>query len=177
MFIRFVALAMLLGLGGCSSSGYAVKDDFDNPYTKDLYKKLESTVENSRYDEQASNIKLAESAASVSRSLQELARIERSVHNVQHVRDDSSIIQARLDGRTTVDWTGRLDTLLKKIAKTGNLKYRAVGNQPAIPLIVSVNEKDVLITDLIRNVAYQVQNQASVTLTKDKVIQLQYLKN
>ena len=177
MLIRLVALAMLLGLVGCSSSVNAPKKDLDSPYTKDLFDKLDTTVASSHFDEQASNVKLAESAASVSHSLQELAKIERSVHNVQHVKEDPNIIQARLSDRTTVDWTGRLDTFLQKIAKTGNLQYRTVGVAPPIPVIVSVNEKDVLITDLIRNVAYQVQSQASVTLTKDKVIQLQYLKS
>ena len=83
----------------------------------------------------------------------------------------------KLGGRTTVDWTGPLDTFLRKVAQTGSLQYRSLGNAPAIPIIVSVNERDILLTDLILNVAYQVQNQASVTLTKDKVIQLQYLKN
>ncbi len=177
MFVRLFSVLILLGLTGCSNSGYSVKDDFDNPYTKNLYKSLEVTVANSHYDEQSSNLKLAESAAAISQSLQELARIQRSVHDVDQVRDDPNIIKVKLGGRTNVDWTGPLDTFLKKVAQTGNLQYRALGNAPAIPIIVSVNERDILLTDLIRNVAYQVQNQASVTLTKDKVIQLQYLKN
>ena len=177
MIIRFLVGVILLVLGGCDSTGYTVRDDFDNPYTKDLYTRLESTVANSRFDEQSSNTKLAESAASISSSLQELARIQRSVHDINHLRDDPNIIRVQLSGRTNVDWTGPVDTFLKKIAQTANLKFRTVGNPPAVPVIVSLTEKDVLITDLIRNVAYQVQNRASVTLTKDKVIELQYYKN
>ena len=170
---------MLLLISGCTSqqdyTGYTVKDDFENPHVKNLYTALERSVKESRYDEQASNVKLVEVSTAVSKSLRELARIQRSINDVSKYKDDSSIIQAKVGGKTSIDYTGSVEILLRRIAKTTGLGFRTIGNPPPVPTIVSVNKRDVMITDLIRDVAYQVQTQASVTLTNEKVIEVRYL--
>ena len=174
MVVNILSLVLVLSLLGCSSGGYQVTDNFENPYSKNLYKKLDSVVTTSRYDEQASNVKIAESARSISDSLQELAKIQRSVNNLKKIKEDPNLIKADVDVVTSVDWTGPIDTLLKKIAKSSSLKYRSLGNPPAVPILVSVNKNNITVSDLIRDIAYQVQNQASVALTKDRVIELRY---
>tara|TARA_B100000989_G_scaffold64995_2_gene45071 strand:+ start:772 stop:1311 length:540 start_codon:yes stop_codon:yes gene_type:complete len=176
-FSHVFFLAVLLG--GCSSNGtytkYSLEEKFENPHGKNLYQGLDNIIKESRYDEQASNVKLVEVSTAVSQSLNELARIQRSVHSVKHFKDDSKIIQHRVVGKTSVDWTGPVETLLKRIAKSSSLRFRTIGTPPAIPIIVSVNQKDIRVSDLIRDVAYQVQNQASISLSKDKVIEVRYL--
>ena len=177
MHFRHIVFIALL-LTGCTSqqdyTGYALQDNFDNPHVKDLYATLDKTVKQSSYDEHASNVKLVEVSTAVSNSLRELARIQRSVNDVQVLKDDRNVIQAKIAGKTSVDWTGPIESLLKRIAKTGKLNFRTIGNPPPVPIIVSVNKRDVLITDLVRDVAYQVQTQASVVVTKDKVIEIRY---
>jgi hypothetical protein len=40
-----------------------------------------------------------------------------------------------------------------------------------------VSAKDVYVPDLIRDVAYKIQPQAAITLSKDKVLELRYFKS
>ena len=173
-----VCLITLL-LVGCSSqsdyNNYSLQEEYDNPHTKNLYSVLDRTMKNSRYDEQASNVKLVEVSTSVSQSLRELAQIQRSVNSINHFKDDPMIIQAKLNDKTTIDWTGPVESVLKRFAKTSKLSFRTIGTPPPVPVIVSVNKRDVLITDLIRDIAYQVQSQASVILTKDRIVEVRYL--
>lgn len=177
MRLRHTCL-LLLFLTGCTTqqdyTGYTIKDDYENPHVKNLYAALDRTVKQSRYDEQASNVKLVEVSNSVSKSLRELAQIQRSVHSVDHFKEDAMLIQAKVPGKTSIDYTGSVEILLKRIAKTSDIRFRSIGNPPPVPIIVSVNKRDELITDLIRDVAYQVQTQASVTLTKDRVVEIRY---
>ena len=173
------ACLLMLIISGCSSqgeyTGYSVQEEYDNPHANNLYSVLDRTMKNSRYDEQASNVKLVEVSTSVSQSLRELAQIQRSVNSVDHFKDDPKIIQVKLNDKTTIDWTGPVESVLKRIAKTSHLSFRTIGNPPPVPVIVSVNKRDVLITDLIRDIAYQVQSQASVILTKDRIVEVRYL--
>lgn len=178
MFTRLLVFCMLALLFGCSSSrsgdGYSVRDEFRNPHDKNLYTALQRSIKESRYDEQASNAKLVEVSAAVSNSLRELAKIQRSIHDVRQFKADPSLSRLVVPGQTSVDWTGPAHTFLEKIARSSGLKFRSVGNPPPVPIIVSVNKRDIRINDLIVDVAYQIQNQATVAITKGKVVELRY---
>ena len=179
MRARWLVFILPWLMSGCDSGSpsrkYSLSDEFVNPHDRGLYKALHTALKDSSHDEQASNAKLVEVSTGVSQSLRELAKIQRSVHNVQHVSDDPKMLQVALPQRTTIDWTGPVDRFMEKIAHTAGLRYRVVGTPPPVPIIVSVNKRDVRMGDLIRDVAYQVQNQAIIMVTKDKVIELRYI--
>lgn len=169
IFITVTALFFLAGCGHFS----AVDASNTNTYGNHLYSGVEYLEKQSRYNEESSNVILAQAAASVSQSLQELAKIQRSVQNVSRVREDPSLQHLKITGRTSLDWTGPVDTLLAKIALHAKVKFVSFGNKPALPIIVSVNEKDISLANLIRNISYMVQNQALVTY-KNNTIELRY---
>ena len=144
--------------------------------SSELYTALTNAAKNSRYDETDSNDKLAEAAASVSQSLSELAQIQRSVHEVKQFKSDPNLVRIKA-GKVSIDWTGPVDTLLGKIAQSTKLHYRTIGNKPPLPIIVSVNAHDVFVSDLIRDVAYKVQSQAAISLSKDNILELRYFRS
>ena len=173
MLLRVITLFALI-ISGCAS-------DYDTPSlapknTSELYQALTDTAKNSHFDEVDSNNKLAEAAASVSQSLAELAQIQRSIHEIKQFKSDPNLVRVKA-GKVSIDWTGPVETLLGKIAHTTNLHYRTIGNKPPLPIIVSVTKEDTYVADLIRDVAYKIQAQAAISLSKDNVLELRYFKS
>lgn len=161
-----------LFLTGCSNFS-SVSPSASNPYAGHLYDGIKQLADKSHYDEQTSNIILAQAAVSVSQSLQELAKIQRSVNDITSVKEDPTLRNLKISGRTSLDWTGPVETLLAKIAKNAHCELSILGKKPALPVIVSISKKDASMADIIRDISYMVQNQAIVSY-KNKTIELRY---
>lgn len=125
---------------------------------------------------QAAQIKLAEAAASVSQSLNQLAALEKAVHPTAKIPappDPASIGMAKL---ASVNWTGPVEPLIRKIAAATHYRVRVVGRRPAIPALVSVNAQNTPIADILRDASFQVEKKANVVLyPRTRVIEIRYL--
>lgn len=164
-------ILFIFSISGCAPSSNSPQSTAEN--TPELYDALTQAAKSSRYDEVDSNDKLAEAAASVSQSLAELAQIERSVHEIKQFKSDPNFVRLKA-GKVSIDWTGPVESLLGKIAQSSKLHYRTIGTKPPLPIIVSITVKDTYVSDLVRDIAYKVQNQASISLTKDNVLEIRY---
>jgi len=122
------------------------------------------------------NIKLAEAANSVSDSLIELARIEKVTKPIK--RNPTNIPYAyNLQPHATVDWSGPVEELVAKIAKTSHYRLRVLGTKPAIPALVSVSMKDKPMADILRNIDYQIAQKGTIFVyPKSKIIEIRYAK-
>tara|TARA_B100001093_G_C26223451_1_gene757116 strand:+ start:46 stop:567 length:522 start_codon:yes stop_codon:yes gene_type:complete len=172
--LRILIILSVLFVVGCTTESQSSVSETSN--SSELYTALTGAAKASRYDEVDSNDKLAIAAASVSESLAELAQIQRSVHEVKQFKTDPNLVQIKA-GRVSIDWTGPVESLLGKIAQSTDIHYRTIGTKPPLPIIVSVTANDVLVSDLIRDVAYKIQNQAAISLSKDKVLELRYFRS
>ncbi|MEC8460970.1 MAG: DotD/TraH family lipoprotein [Pseudomonadota bacterium] len=142
-------------------------------YTSNLYNGINLLARRSHHDSETSNVVLSQAAVSVSQSLQELAKIQRSVHNIAQVKEDPSLLKIDIKGNTSIDWTGPVESILSKIAVHTKHKFVTFGTKPAIPIIISLNKQDISIADLVRDIAYSVQRQASVVYKNNK-LELRY---
>ena len=172
--LRILIILSVLFVVGCTTESQSSVSETSN--SSELYTALTSAAKASRYDEVDSNDKLAIAAASVSESLAELAQIQRSVHEVKQFKSDPNLVQIKA-GRVSIDWTGPVESLLGKIAQSTDIHYRTIGTKPPLPIIVSVTANDVLVSDLVRDVAYKIQSQAAISLSKDKVLELRYFRS
>jgi defect in organelle trafficking protein DotD len=119
--------------------------------------------------------KLAESAATVSASFEALARVERANQKRHKKLASTPAITVQMSGLATVDYTGPVDTILKQIAKASKVRYRKLGHPKGTPILVSVNSRNTKIVDIIRDISYQVQKQATIKLyPHNKVLELRY---
>lgn len=116
-------------------------------------------------------------AESVSNSMRELALIEAS--KVPKQKLVSNEAPAGLDAKLNVNWSGPIGEFMASAAKLSvgySLKVR--GKQPAIPVIVTINTKNVTLYDLIRDAAVQCGVRANVTIDAsdedNKLIILEY---
>lgn len=122
--------------------------------------------------------KLANAADSISNSLQELAEIERATHPQAKL---PSPIEPDLIGMgqlASLDWTGPIGPLVKKIAEASNYKLHVLGTPPAIPILVSISAKDIPLGDILRDAGFQCGNKANIVVyPASKIIELRYVKS
>ncbi len=121
---------------------------------------------------------LAEASYSVSRSMVDLAEVAQSAHPIPNVAPPPNPASYGMGGLTTVDWSGPVEPLVRQIAKAADYRVRILGTPPAIPVIVTVYEKNAMLGDILRDVGYQCGRRASlIVYPESRVIELRYAKN
>jgi len=121
---------------------------------------------------------LAEASYSVSHSIVELAESAEAAHPIPDISPPPSPASYGMGGVTSVDWSGPIEPLLQQIAKAADYRVRVLGTTPAIPVLVTLNEKNVMLGDVLRNAGYQCGRRASVVVfPESRVIELRYAKN
>ncbi len=129
--------------------------------------------------DQNAQAQLAEAAVSVDKSLQELSAIKIATHPQIHLAPPVSPAQLGMEEISSIDWTGPIEPLLKKIAVASQYRLKVLGTPPAIPIIVTVNATDQPLADILRDVTFQAQNKAGIVVYPGKtpasrVIELRY---
>lgn len=168
-----VTALSFLALTGCSSHTEA-------DLTASLNNNLLSSVDMDRYtrvdDAQAV---LAETAVSVSNSLNKLARVEQAANSTKIDRGWKQAPLTRqmpgLGRLVNVDFTDLAEDDIIHLAKAAHYKFRVLGKRPTIPAMVSIHAKNVPIGDVIRDIGYQIRHQARIVVDpKKRVIELRY---
>jgi hypothetical protein len=122
-------------------------------------------------------VALAQSANSVSQSLQNLDATEQAANPPHSVTAPPNPATYGMAIPASLNWTGPADTAIAKIAEASNYKFRTVGQKPVIPLIVSVNRKNSTLGAILRDIGLQCKQQAQVVIfPKLKLIELRYLE-
>ena len=121
---------------------------------------------------------LAEASFAVSQSAVNLAETVQAAHPEARLQAPPDPDTYGMGGLTTIDWSGPVEPLVRQIANASNFKVRVLGNKPAIPLLVTVYAKNVMLGDILRDIGYQCGKRATVVVfPKNKVIELRYAKN
>ena len=123
-------------------------------------------------------IKLAEAASSISRSMLEMARVVKDVNppNKDNVLTIPSAYN--LQSRASVDWSGPIQELTAQIAKAAHYRLRVLGREPAVPVLISMNVKDVSLAEILRDIDYQAGKKATIHVyPNSQVVELRYDKH
>lgn len=121
---------------------------------------------------------LAEASYAVSRSIVDIAETEQAADPNLTIAPPPNPVSYGMGGLSTVDWSGPVEPLLQQIARASNYRVRVLGTAPAIPVLVTIYSKNVMLGDILRDVGYQVGKRACVVLfPRDRVIELRYAKN
>lgn len=121
---------------------------------------------------------LAEASFSVSRSLVDLAETEQAANPLDCLEPPPNPADYGMGGLTTIDWSGPVEPLLRQIANASNYQVRTLGTPPAIPVLVTVNAKNVMLGDVLRDVGYQAGKRANIVVFPgSRVIEIRYAKN
>lgn len=126
----------------------------------------------------ASQASLAEASYSVSRSIVDLAETAQAAHPLPAIDPPPSPASYGMAGLTTIDWSGPVEPLLKQLAAASNYRLAVLGTPPAIPVLVTMYTKNVMLSDVLRDTAFQCGRRASVIVyPMARLIELRYAKN
>lgn len=121
---------------------------------------------------------LAEASYAVSRSIVSLSETAQAARPLPNVDPGPSPASYGMSGLTSVDWSGPVEPLVRQIAKVANYRVRVLGRPPAIPVLVSVYDKNMMIADILRDVGYQCGRRATILVyPESRVIELRYAQN
>lgn len=130
------------------------------------------------YNMNRAETSLAEASYSVSRSVVDLSETAQAAHPGIAMPDSPSPATYGMGGTVTIDWSGPVEPLVQQIARAANYRTRILGTRPAIPVIVTVYTKNVMLGDVLRDVGFQCGRRATVVVYPgSQVIELRYAKN
>jgi defect-in-organelle-trafficking protein DotD len=133
-------------------------------------------IENTTSDNTGTS--LAEASYSVSRSIVSLSETAQAAHPLPELVAPPNPASYGMAGLTSIDWSGPVEPLVRQIAKSANYRVSILGVSPAIPVLVTVYDKNRMLADVLRDVGYQCGRRASVVVyPESRVIELRYAKN
>lgn len=81
-----------------------------------------------------------------------------------------------MGGKVDIDWTGPVAPLIEKIAKMTDYRVKILGNEPAIPIIITITARDTLIAEVLQNASFQAGKRAHILVFPcNHVIEVRYL--
>ncbi|MHB1946831.1 MAG: type IVB secretion system lipoprotein DotD [Gammaproteobacteria bacterium] len=121
---------------------------------------------------------LAEASYSVSRAISSLSETAQAAHPLPALAPPPDPASYGMAGLTSIDWSGPVEPLVREIAKVTGYRLRVLGTQPAIPVLVTVYDKNMMVADILRDVGFQCGRRATVVIyPESRVIELRYAKN
>ncbi len=124
------------------------------------------------------SVALAEAARSVSQSLNELKALEKASNpplSKPLPYPSSSGLEAII---ASVDWSGPIEPLMKRIARLAHYRLEQIGHHPAIPILVTISSQNTSLGYIIRDINLQAGEKANILVYPGiKTIELRYAKN
>lgn len=121
---------------------------------------------------------LSEASYSVSRSISSLSETAQAAHPMPKLDPPPNPASYGMAGLTSVDWSGPVEPLIRQLAKAANYRVVVLGTPPAIPVLVTVYDKNMMLADIVRDVGYQCGRRAEVIVFPgSQTIELRYAKN
>lgn len=144
---------------GCSS--VIQKSEVERPVT---------VVKNPEIEKQ-----LAEAAISIERSLGTLAMTQETSNPPLLNTAPLVTPEGGMGGTADIDWTGPIEPLIHKIADMTDYRLKVLGNEPAIPIVVSISQNKAVIADILKNTSLQAGKRANIMVfPANRVIELRY---
>lgn len=125
----------------------------------------------------SAEVQLAEAAASVSSSLTSLEQVQQAATPAKQPVQPPTPSSYGMGEVVTVNWTGPVGPLVEKITELTHYNLKVLGTPPAVPIVVTINAKDVPLGDILQNAGYQCGKRADIIVyPSTKVIELRYAK-
>ena len=80
-----------------------------------------------------------------------------------------------MGGFIDIDWTGPIGPFVEKIAKMTCYRVKTLGNEPAIPVVISLAVKHAIIAEVLQNASFQAGRRVNILVfPSNRVIEVRY---
>jgi defect-in-organelle-trafficking protein DotD len=129
------------------------------------------------YYDDTHTIALDEASYAISHALVDLSATAQAAHP-RKITPPTDPALYGMGMLSSIEWSGPVEPIVKQIAKAANYRVTVLGNEPKIPIIVTVNAENELMGDILRNIGYQCNRRATILLFPQRhVLELRYAKN
>ena len=114
-------------------------------------------------------------AGSIDASLRELAHTKKT-HTLPGLNTAPLITpEGGMGGLIDINWIGPVVPLVKKLADTSGYKIKVLGKEPAIPAVVSISQKNIMVADVLKDAMLQLGRKATIMVyPTNRIIELRY---
>lgn len=120
------------------------------------------------------DVMIADAADRATRALETLADIENTKTPVKSVAVVPNA-PLELQRAVTFDWTGPAEPLVQELARKAGYTYGVVGNQPNLPLIVTVKATNKPLINVLRDIGLQLGARADLKIDgQTRVMEIHY---
>ena len=121
------------------------------------------------------SLRLAAAADRASTALQTLASIEQVRTPGASIESANDDIPQELRRTMSLEWSGPIEPLLRRLADRAGYRLQLNGNRPAVPIIISVSSREKSVVEMLRDVGLQSGKRADVVIdVQNKVVELDY---
>src|SRR5476651_2275897 len=117
---------------------------------------------------QNANIQNAQAATTVSNSLTELGSLQRAVTPPLAMKNLPDPNAYNMDSLASIDWAGPIGPIVQQIARASHYQLRVLGRLPAIPVLISINEKNMPLGYILRDIDFQSGNKANIVVFPER---------
>ena len=123
------------------------------------------------------SIMLAESADRASSALETLAAVEQARTPATSMSPLGDVPQ-ELRRTITVNWVGPIEPIAKTLADRAGYSFLVLGNEPSIPVVVSVDAENSRVVDVLRDIGLQLGKRGDVKVdAKTRMVEIYYAPN
>ncbi len=120
---------------------------------------------------------LAESADRASSALEALAAVE-SARTPTTSMSPVADVPMELRRTITVNWVGPIEPIAKTLADRAGYSFLMLGNEPVIPVVVSIDAENTRVIDVLRNIGLQLGMRGNVNVdAKARSVEIHYTPN
>ncbi len=124
---------------------------------------------------QNANVQLAQASTTVSNTLTDLGSMKRAVTPPLAMKNLPNPDAYNMDSLASIDWAGPIGPIVEKIARASHYRLYVLGKVPAVPALVSINEKNMPLGYILRDIDFQAGNKANIVVFPERrVIELRY---
>jgi defect-in-organelle-trafficking protein DotD len=117
---------------------------------------------------------IAEAADRASVALETLAAVEQARSPAIAVAPIADA-PAELRRAMTVNWVGPVEPMGKTLADRAGYNFRTVGEAPPVPIVISLDEENMPIIDILRSIGLQLGRRADVKVDAERrVVEIHY---
>lgn len=118
---------------------------------------------------------LIKTAKSIERSLSVLAAAQQAEDPPILITGPLVTPEGGMGGTMDIDWTGPVGPLVERIARMTNYRVKFLGTEPAIPIVVSITGRRLVVAEVLQNVSFQAVKRAHVLVfPTNRVIEVRY---
>ena len=123
------------------------------------------------------SIMLAESADRASTALETLAAVEQARTPATSMSPIDDVPQ-ELRRTITVNWVGTIEPIAKTLADRAGYSFLVLGNEPSIPVVVSVDAVNSRVVDILRDIGLQLGKRGDVKVdARSRMVEIYYSPN